>query len=87
MGVKKRRDNSEAYTEDKKYIRCQKVTVTITPKEDLDKEEKVSAENNTTTTGKSHAKETSNDKADINDTGNGQNEKDSSAKRHRGGEE
>ena len=82
---KKQRDNSEAYTEDKKYIRCKKVTVTITPKEDLDEEEKVSAENSTTTREKSHAKETINDVADINDTGNGKNEKDSSVKRHKGG--
>jgi hypothetical protein len=71
--------------EDKKYIRCKQVTVTITPKEDLDEEEKVSSENNTATAGKSHAKETSNDVADINDTGNGKNEKDSSVKRHKGG--
>ena len=82
---KQTKNDSEAYTEDKKYIRCKKVTVTITPKEDLDEEEKVSAENNTTTTEKSHAKETINDVADINDTGNGKNEKDSSVKRHKGG--
>jgi hypothetical protein len=82
---KQSKNDSEAYTEDKKYIRCKKVTVTITPKEDLDEEEKVSAENSTTTREKSHAKETINDVADINDTGNGKNEKDSSVKRHKGG--
>jgi hypothetical protein len=83
--VKKRRDNSEAYTEDKKNIRCKKVTVTITPKEDLDEEEKVLAENNTTTTAKSHTKETIYDIAEINDTANGKNEKESSVKKHKGG--
>jgi len=44
----------------------------------------VLAENNTTTTEKSHTKETIDDIADINDTGNGKNEKES-VKRHKGG--
>jgi len=38
--VKKRRDNSEAYTEDNKYIRSKKVTIRITPKETVDLDKK-----------------------------------------------
>jgi hypothetical protein len=43
----------------------------------------VLAENNTTTTEKSHTKETIDDMAEINDTANGKNEKESSVKRHK----
>ena len=38
--VKKRQDNSEAYTEDNKYIRSKKVTIRITPKETVDLDKK-----------------------------------------------
>jgi hypothetical protein len=42
--MKKHRDRSEAYTEDKKYIRSKKVTITVIPKEDVDMDKMLSAE-------------------------------------------
>ena len=60
--IKKWRDNSEAYTEDKKHIQSKHVTIKITPIENGDnKVEKVLAENKAL--GKSNAEDNSNDTA------------------------
>jgi hypothetical protein len=65
--IKKRRDRSEAYTEDKIYIRSNKVTITLIPKEDVDMDKKLSAE--------SKAAESNCEKKKDSDQGNNNEEK------------
>jgi hypothetical protein len=73
--IKKWRDNSEAYTEDKKHIQSKHVTIKITPIENGDnKVEKVLAENKAL--GKSNAEDNSNDTAKINNKSNAKQKRD-----------
>jgi len=73
--IKKQRDKSEAYTEDKKYIRSKHVTIKITPRDDSDnKVEKLLAGN--IALGKSNAEDNSNDTAKINNKSNEKQKRD-----------